>query len=321
MAIKTQERFEKDLELVNPGFWIVVGEYKGSHSKVKVKCAKCFSEFYKSATSLLSGVGCNNCNKYKKNKRKYTTESVGAKIDEVTGGEFELNGEYVDSNTKIEVKHKTCGYIWEVYYGNLVNKGSRCPKCSGKYNMTAEEFNIYVEEVSEGEYTCLTPFYKNTQHVIMKHNHCGHTYAVTPKNFKKGRRCPQCGESYGETKIRHTLERLGVKYEQEKYLHTGMISPNHFRLDFFLPEYKNVIEYDGRQHFYPTEPFGGEPVWERTKIYDSLKYEMVLNKGWGIKLISFRDFDRLEEVIEKHVESLRNPNPLIRLGGKSNGAN
>lgn len=315
--IKQHHQFIQEVEDLHPNKWRILGEYKGAKKRVEAECLKCGTLVNNYAASYIQKhSGCRECARRKPKSNRYTTEFVKRKIEDCSVGEYELIGEYVKSDVQIEIRHIKCGYKWRLYYGNFVNKGSRCPKCVGMYNMTAKEFNKYVEDMTDGEYTCLTPFYNNTQHVMMKHNHCGHAYAVTPKNFKKGRRCPQCRESFGETKIRRTLENLGVEYEQEKRLQTGMLRPNHFRLDFYLPEYKNVIEYDGRQHFYPTETFGGVSAWKRTQMYDSMKYEMVLNLGWSIKLISFREFDNLEEVVEKHIETLRNPNPVIPMRGR-----
>lgn len=47
--------------------------------------------------------------------------------------------------------------------------------------------------------------------------------------------------------------------------------------DFFLPDYKILIEYDGKHHFFPIEYYGGEKVMNRTKSNDELKNIYVLN--------------------------------------------
>lgn len=234
-----------------------------------------------------------------------TQSEAEKEIEEVGKGDYVLVGEYSKSIEPVSISHIVCGHTWEVSHNNFVSKGSRCPKCSQKYSPTPKEFSDFVTEQTGGEYSALSPYVRNNNHVEMRHNKCGHEYRVTPKNFKKGRRCPRCRESYGETRIRKALENLGVEYEQEKVVQTGLDSPSFLRLDFYLPEFNNVIEYDGEQHFAPQTSFGGVATFEKTVKYDSIKYELCLNQGFSILQISYHDFDRLEEVVEKHIQRLR----------------
>jgi hypothetical protein len=41
--------------------------------------------------------------------------------------------------------------------------------------------------------------------------------------------------------------------------------------DFYLPKYRTVIEFDGKQHYEPMEYFGGIESYERLKINDKIK--------------------------------------------------
>ena len=50
-------------------------------------------------------------------------------------------------------------------------------------------------------------------------------------------------------------------------------------LDFFLPEYGVTIECQGRQHFAPTELFGGEKFYEITLERDKVKKELCEKHG------------------------------------------
>lgn len=53
--------------------------------------------------------------------------------------------------------------------------------------------------------------------------------------------------------------------------------------DFYLPEKRICIEYDGMQHEKPIEYFGGKKGFENTKIRDKIKNDYC--KANNIKLI------------------------------------
>jgi very-short-patch-repair endonuclease len=60
-------------------------------------------------------------------------------------------------------------------------------------------------------------------------------------------------------------------------------------LDFYLPEYKVAIECQGIQHFIPSEYFGGEKRFERTKKLDSIKNKICEENG--IKIIYYSHYN------------------------------
>lgn len=63
-------------------------------------------------------------------------------------------------------------------------------------------------------------------------------------------------ESKGENKVRLFLERHSILFEPEKELR-GLKNKNNakLRLDFYLPDTKTAIEFDGRQHFFSSKRF------------------------------------------------------------------
>ena len=68
--------------------------------------------------------------------------------------------------------------------------------------------------------------------------------------------CPFCtGESSGERKVRITLEQLKIEYKQQ-YSFSECKRINLLKFDFYLPDYNCCVEYDGEQHFEPSNFFG-----------------------------------------------------------------
>lgn len=57
-----------------------------------------------------------------------------------------------------------------------------------------EEFKNRFTTILSDEYTYISGFKNMTDHILVKHNICNHTYEVSPKMIlgKKARRCPMC---------------------------------------------------------------------------------------------------------------------------------
>lgn len=78
--------------------------------------------------------GCYICNK--KNWHK-TTESFKMEVAAKYPGEYEILGEYQKAREHIEVRHCSCGRIYDVTPDNLL-RGKGCPFCSGRQSSYAD---------------------------------------------------------------------------------------------------------------------------------------------------------------------------------------
>lgn len=70
------------------------------------------------------------------------------------------------------------------------------------------------------------------------------------------------------------------------------------RYDFFLPDYKILIEYDGIQHFKPVKKFGGYKTFNKRKSTDYYKNRLALKHGYTLYRIKYTDINRIEEIVE-----------------------
>jgi hypothetical protein len=113
----------------------------------------------------------------------------------------------------------------------------------------------------------------------MLHKTCGTEYIVSPNEFiYTGRRCPKCKAEYisgtkskGEIKISKFLDKYEYKYD-EQVTFSDLIYKNYLKFDFVLSDYNIIIEYDGKQHFFPmrnTEE--GVRVLKEQQIRDNIK--------------------------------------------------
>lgn len=102
---------------------------------------------------------------------------------------------------------------------------------------------------------------------------------VSSSSLKNGN-TQSCGclqhTSIGEEKIANILKENNVKFKRQ-FTFSDLISPRGSLLKFDFGIYNNLgqlkylIEYDGIQHFFPVDRFGGKKGWEYLKECDYLK--------------------------------------------------
>ena len=125
---KTTEEFKQEIKDINDNIEIL-GEYINNKIKIKCKCKIDGYEWEMTPNSLLNGQSCPKCGiKSRVEKRSKTHKEFIKEIKKIND-DIEILGEYVNSQTKIKVRCKKDGYIWEVVPNSLLN-GRGCPKCN-----------------------------------------------------------------------------------------------------------------------------------------------------------------------------------------------
>lgn len=98
---------------------------KETHIYYIVKCKNCGHI----RNYTLYGLDKNGCGCEGNNYRHRTSETLIQQINEQSGDEYGLVGEYINQTTPILLRHKKCGFIRKVYPYDAVHKGISCPKC------------------------------------------------------------------------------------------------------------------------------------------------------------------------------------------------
>ena len=147
------------------------------------------------------------------------------------------------------------------------------------------------------------------------------------KDHQRGYGCPICRESKGEKYINSILNsKFGSKYKiikDEISYNTNEIEKlNNKRFDFYIPELKVAIEYDGIGHFEPT--FGGSDYarnlsYNNTFESDNFKNDFIKSKKSninGIRLIRVPYNMEFSEINVLLFEAIDNtpPNQIKYLG-------
>ena len=117
--------------------------------------------------------------------------------------------------------------------------------------------------------------------------------------------------SRGENLVKWALDKLNIKYEQEKIIHLKDYDPakkTHWgRADFYIKSpIPTIIEYNGKQHYeYSPELQGTEYKYSKQQWRDIALKEYC--KSNGIRLINIKYSVGPKDIIPKLKSALQNP--------------
>ncbi|NFB57097.1 hypothetical protein EXM89_12090 [Clostridium botulinum] len=312
---KSTNRFKEEVKSIVGDEYEVLGDYINTHTKILIKHNKCGNEYEVRPSSFLSGTRCPNCNiKKHSDKRRKSPEQFEKEVYDLVGDEYTLMSSYIDSKSKVLIKHNICGYEYMIKPGNFINLGRRCPICAkksyGAYKKLSKgEFINRILQATGNEYTLIGNYVDTTTKVLMKHNKCGNEWEITPKNFLKGRRCPLCNISNGESTILQIFDKHNINYQREKEF-DGLIGlgGNPLRVDYAV--YKDndlflLIEYQGEFHDGSiSNHYQTRERLEKQQEHDRRKREYA--KEHNIKLLEiwYWDFDNIEKILAKYLKGL-----------------
>lgn len=302
---KTHDEFLKELYTKNKHHMVVLEQYNGLHTKIKVRFTSCGHIREMKPSKLLMGQGCGHKECFSKrisdNKIIHNTND---KVKDLENMGYELLSDYRGLKYKIKVKNKKCGHVYEANTGNILS-GSGCPKCHGIISNT-QEYIDKLESKYPGEYEILGEYIRGIQAVLTKHKACGYEWECTPKSLMKDIRCPNCIKSKGEIHVENILLSMGVDYEtQYIFDDCRKILPLRFDFAIRVDNVLKLIEFDGAQHFRQGNNWGGDfdYVIERDEIKNDYcnqnKIPLLRIPYWWIRN------DRCERELIKFLQSER----------------
>ncbi|MDE8674692.1 hypothetical protein [Priestia aryabhattai] len=274
--------------------------YINAHTRMQYKCLICGHTGKKTLSNLNSGKGCKNCSVMEKaNNQRLSYEEVEAYID--NKGWTLISETYNSTGEKMLMK---CPEGHNVFM-NLSNfkSGKRCRKCSGLESPSLKERKSVFLNLN---LILLDEKYKNGNEPLKYEcEECRYNGKKTYKSAKNGYGCLACSpSSMGEERIGDWLNKNKVRYIRQ-YRINECRNNRSLPFDFAVFDKKNqlycLIEFDGEQHFYPNDFFGGEKDFAKRKENDLIKDKYCLNNNINLLRISYMDFIKIEQIIEKHL--------------------
>lgn len=298
--------------------------YVNNRTKVIIICPE-HGEFEQIPDSHLRGRGCPICRwkKAKENIRRaqgMTTDEFIKRAKKVHGDKYDYSKvKYENTETKVCIICPKHGEFWQTPHHHLMGIG--CPYCGAKKYDT-KEFIRRAKEVHGEKYDYSKTNFIGKKHKVTITCPIHGDFEQLPLNHLKGNGCPECGKHFGKQE-KAVLKLLKEKYEHVEYQYTNDTFlkglKKNLTLDYFLPDYNIGIEYQGIQHFYPQNVFGGQKAYDVVYERDFRKYQQCRKHGVPIFYISFekripenyfapiyRTFDDLAKAIDIYISEKSN---------------
>jgi hypothetical protein len=276
------------------GCKLLSDEYIGScESKLKIslRCGHVVERsFYVFRNSTLECSRCGGVNSYNTDEVRDILLERGYIMDD--GEEYlgtEINFNFHDSE----------GYKYYSSFHN-VKTSNKTSRFSTKNIYTIENIELWMSKHDKSYYLYCDE-YKGSSvcNIFLTCKICKHSWYGCWRNIYSGRRgCPACSLSYGERKIYSFLFKNKLDFEIE-YEFKDLVSErgNPLRYDFYIKNKNILIEYQGQQHYYSVEYFGGEKDLLKNKIRDEIKRDYCILNNIKLIEIPYWDFDNIDIIL------------------------
>lgn len=122
---KTNTQFKREIKNLVGDEYIFLDKYVNAKTKLKVKHNSCGNIYKVTPSEFFQGNRCPYCS----GCMKKTDAQFKEVVKKLVGDEYVFLEAYVNSKTKIKIKHNKCGHIYRVQPNAFLN-GNRCPYCN-----------------------------------------------------------------------------------------------------------------------------------------------------------------------------------------------
>lgn len=297
----------------------LIKHIKNNREKLPIIC-KMHGVFMQSAHAHLdAGNGCRECGKYLtreklkghgRTKRGYNTKTFIEKAQEIHGDTYDYSQvNFKDVRTPVTIVCKKHGPFPQVPYYHLAGNG--CRQCyderhSETVQKPFEQFVAEARAVHGDDYEYDETSYKGSKKKMRIYcKKCKKYFPQMPYNHINMRQgCPHCQKSQGEKKVAMTLTEMGVQFTPQykiAYKDGVIIKRGGIYVDFYLPEKRIFIEFNGSQHYKASSRFGGEPNFTRQQKRDQILRQYCADNDYQLIEIPYTDFDRIEEILDREL--------------------
>jgi hypothetical protein len=193
-----------------------------------------------------------------------------------------------------------------------------CPDCGGNHRLTTEEWIARARAIHGHRFDYSQSVYVNNHTgvniVCSRHG----LFTQLPNDHLKTQGCPSCSASTGETILCAALDGCGIEYYRQ-WTHPTCCDKRVLPFDVFIPELRELVEFDGEQHFRPvrwSSTMSDDQAFELFKYvrrHDRMKTEWAKNNGYS--LVRITDVNQAWMVAEAHLASVEYAQESIAMLG------
>lgn len=283
-------------------------QYRRAHINVTIRCTKCGREFETTPNHHLSCKrGCGHCRVNAKKWARWEAMSRSFIEDarKIHGDAFDYSKvEYKSPSTKVLIKCTVCGTEKRQSPKRHLD-GFGCLTCSvrkSKLEVKAHHGRIFKERaiaIHGAKYNYDKAEYINSDtKLLIGCNICKQDFWQAPDGHigSRARGCPTCRESRGEKAIRKFLVQNAIQHERQWKPDGGVYGSSHMEYDFKVGNL--LIEFDGIQHWWPVERFGGNAALADCIYRDLKKTKWAYENGFHLLRINYNSLSSVESILE-----------------------
>jgi len=289
-----------------------------NNSKIKFKlyCNIHYYEFERTWDDLLKGYFCPICNNknYKKPNLNLTIEKV-KELAKPYGINI-VSKHYKDNQTKLAFicnKHKEKGIQYK-NWNNILHHKHPCRFCAAEAiskanKITNEEFvEKFKSSEKYNEFTLLGKYISSNTNIKVKCKKCGYEFSLRPDHIIESCRCLVCNpKSLGEQIISELLDSFNIYYIRE-YRYNDCRDINPLPFDFYLPDFNYCIEFDGKQHFEPSnfsdrkDEKSAINNFKIIQLHDNIKNNYCKENNIKLIRIPYWKINNIKDILIKELE-------------------
>lgn len=252
-------------------------QFINTATKVSITCQKHGVFIQTPADHLYGGYGCPKC-KFETQaitRIKTAAEQFVRKARKIHGGKYDYSKvEYNKAKLPVIIVCKKHGEFTLTPSKHL--GGGGCKKCgyerlSQQKRKTLQQFIKQAVAVHKSKFQYNKVDYVNGRTKVEIICPIHGSFFQTPNAHLRGQGCLKCSSttSKAEQQIMDILIAKGIVFEREKTFDNlrGTTPHSRLRYDFWLPEYKLLIEYDGEHHFVPVRMRGRGTLKQATFLH------------------------------------------------------
>lgn len=225
------------------------------------------------------------------------------------GNRFDYSKAVVTTkDAKVDIICNICGTLFQQSpNAHIHSLQGGCPTCRYKYvaqnkKVSFDEFVRRATKVHGDKYiydeNLFVDMRSNVGIVCKEHG----LFYTMPHNHWKGEGCPICKKSLGEERIMRFLSQHKINHiRQFKINNNNLFCKNkNIYVDFFLPDYNTIIEYNGKQHYKSVKIWGGKEAFLHQQERDMALRQYCKEQKKRFVEIPYTEFNNTEEIL-KHL--------------------
>ncbi len=334
--LTTEEFIKRAMEIHGDRYFYDETVYVNANTSVIIRCREHGKFSQVARAHIVNGSGCPMC-AIESNKNRWRSILEEGKFKfprHLTNAEFVKKAQlrhrdeiysyeqvkYINKRTPVQIycKIHEC-LFWQRPANHLLGRG--CPLCSKEkirntHTKSKQEFLSRAEEAHPEHWYdySLAEYINFSTKINIRCRRCNNIFAQAPSEHVQGRGCPFCwrGFSCSENLVKKFLDKKKIEYAQQKTF-VDCINPEtrrKLKYDYYIPELKLLVEYDGELHYEAREHFGGAKTLELVRFRDKIKNDYASLNDINLLRVPFFDKNKMEEILEKQIQSIRDENNL-----------